>query len=140
MKVLSILGTLILLLIIYFIIKYINQYTNRIYNYKFFNITNLSFISISYILIFFGYKWYEEALKINKDVLNGEVLIVLGFIILISIIYINIKKTKIIFGLFMSFLQLVLYIPLSLIAIIIVLAVFAYFSNAKPVYRIDDKF
>jgi hypothetical protein len=91
-------------------------------------------------LIFFGYKWYEEALKINKDVLNGEVLIVLGFIILISIIYINIKKTKIIFGLFMSFLQLVLYIPLSLIAIIIVLAVFAYFSNAKPVYRIDDKF
>lgn len=137
MFVLSIIGICLVYFLLYLIIKRINSYSNDKYKYNFFNIINLSIISISYVLIFIGYKWYEKALEINSDILNGQILIGIGFLAIFSILYINIKRTKLFFGFLMSLVQLIFYIPISLIALLIVFIVVAFFANVRPVYRIN---
>ncbi len=137
MFVLLIIGICLVYVLLYLIIKRVNRYTSDRYNYDFFNIVNLSIISISYVLIFIGYKWYEKALKINSDLLNGQVLIGMGIIILFSVLYINIKRTKFIFGFLMSLVQMIFYIPISLIVLLIIFIVASFFANTRPVYKIN---
>ena len=48
----------------------------------------------------------------------------------------NIKNTNYFYGIVLTFLQIVVYLPLSFIGIFAILSTIAYFSGTKPVYLI----
>lgn len=137
MIVLKILGAIVAAIVLYIIVLKINKYSERNFKYQFFSYANFTFSSIAYYMIFFGYRWYESALKKGEDILNGEIIISIGVLILLTIIIIHIKRTHFIFALFFSIVQFLIYIPASFVALVILLAALAWLSDTKPVYNLN---
>lgn len=98
MTVLFILGSIAAVLILLLIVNGINDFSEKRFGYQFFNYANLTIISIAYFMIIFGGQWYSEALANNGDLLNGELLVGIGVVILISTLINHIKKTTFWFG------------------------------------------
>ncbi|MDF1879053.1 hypothetical protein JHD46_05290 [Sulfurimonas sp. SAG-AH-194-C20] len=137
MTVLTILALLIGIYGIYLFIQLINKYTYMYYQYDFFNMKNLIVTTMGYLALFFGYKWHEKALQHQQDLLNGQVLFALGLLLIIYVIYENVKKTNLLIGLFFSAIQLVLYIGISVISIILALGMLAAFAPNRYGYYDD---
>ena len=137
MKVLVILGLIVIGIIIYVIIEKMNDSTYREFKYKFFDSTSYFLITVGYLGLYFGNSWYQTALNTNADTLNGIIIIVIGIILLLAQIYLNFKSTNIIYGIFGTLFQFIIFIPLSLIGIFIFIVVLMIASNTKPVYQIN---
>ena len=137
MLILKILGAIALLVTLYFLAAAINAYTKKRYKYLFLNGTTLATSLSGYVSSFIGYKWYLGALKTHGDVLNGEILMVIGAGLLLWTIYQNLKNTDFIVGFLFSIVQQVLYLVAGAIGLVILFLAFAVFAEAKPVYRID---
>jgi len=138
MVVLSIIGIIIGLILIAFFIQYSNAYSTRVYEYEIFNITNFVMSVLGYIAIYFGNEWYTQALKAHEDILNGELLIGIGTLLLYGVLYINIKRTAPFYGFLMSIVGGVLYLAATPLVFFAFLMALAYFSETKPVYTIND--
>lgn len=136
MTVLFILGAIAAVLILLFIVNGINDFSEKRFGYQFFNYANLTIISIAYFMIIFGGQWYSEALANNGDLLNGELLVGIGVVILISTLINHIKKTTFLFGTTVGVFQFLLYIPLSFLAAFAMLITIAWLSETKPVYKV----
>jgi len=78
MTVLIILGSIVVAFLIYLLIQKMNAYTKRVYNYKFFGWKSYLITSFSYALICSGIYFYDKASVTNGDLLNGQILFVLG--------------------------------------------------------------
>lgn len=140
MTVLTILGVLAAALMIYGFITFMNGYTYRKFQFKFFNEVNIFLIPIAYVAIFFGYSSYQDALKAtNGDPLNGALIVAIGAIILLGQIYINFKNTNFKYGLFGTMIQFILYVPITVVALGIIAIMFAFFADSKPVYNINSR-
>ena len=136
MTVLTILGVLIVIIILFAIVSRINDYSERTFDYEFFSWGNLGVTALGYLLLFYGTKWFNEALSESGDILNGQLLIGIGFIFILGVLYTHIKHTNFLFGIVVGAFQLILYIPLSVISIFLLLATAAWLSETKPVYRL----
>ena len=109
MTVLTIIGILLAALVLYIAIEKLNSYTDKKFNYLFFDVGTFVPVAISYLLLFFGNKWYQEAIEKSGDILNGAIVFGIGVIILLVIIYKNFKATNFIVGLFGTVFQLAIY-------------------------------
>ena len=139
MTVLAIIGGLIVLYLLYLLVEFINQHSQKAYNYTFFDIGTLAIVSISYYFLYFGYQLWQDVLKSESgDPLNGIILMVIGGIILVLFIVSQISKTSIFVGVPITIFQLLLYIPISFFIIIDLLILFAAMAESKPVYVIND--
>jgi len=136
MKVLIILGVLAVIAILFIIVSRINDYSEKTFNYEFFSWGNLGVTALGYLLLFYGTKWFYEALSEGGDILNGQLLIGIGVLFIIRVFYIHIKRTNFLFGIVVGTFQLILYVPLSVISIFALLATAAWLSETKPVYRL----
>jgi vacuolar-type H+-ATPase subunit I/STV1 len=116
----------------------VNEYTIQKYRYEFFNMGNFLISAVGYGLLYFGYKWYMSALEKNQDILNGQILIGIGVILILTVIYYNIKNTSGPTGLALSLVQAPIYSVLAVFSLIVLIAAVAFFSETKPVYNIND--
>jgi len=133
MTVLTIIGILIGLYLIYILTQKLNSFTQCRYNYELFESGSAIIVSIGYYCLFFGYGLYQEALSNNGDILNGIILMGLGTILVGLIILRNIQHVDIPSGLLLSLIQLVIYIGVAFGALIImfitVAAVMGRYNN-----------
>lgn len=138
MLVVKIIGFLVAIYLVFMLVVKINDYTRDKYRYDFFNMTNFTISAIGYGLLYFGYIWYMKALDKHGDVLNGQILIGIGIVLLLGVIYLNVKNTSLSAGVSLSIVQAPIYSVLSIIALFVLLASIAFFSETKPVYNIND--
>ena len=138
MLVLSIIGIIVGLIVIALFIQFSNEYSVRVYKYEIFNVGNFVLSVLGYIAVYFGNEWYFQELKVHGDTLNGILLIVIGALLLFSVIYVNIKKTSLLYGFMMSIVEGILYLVVTPLVFFVFIAVVAFFSETKPVYNIND--
>ncbi len=136
MTVLIILGVLAVIVVLFVIVSWINDYSERTFNYEFFSWGNLAVTAVGYLLLFYGDKWFNEAVTKSGDILNGQLLMGIGFLFILGVLYTHIKNTNLLFGIVVGIFQLILYIPLSVISIFALLAVAGWLTETKPVYKL----
>jgi len=137
MIVISIIGILVGVFLLFVFISYINACSSRDYNYEFFNWGNYIISSIGFWMIYFGDKWYANALKNNSDILNGQLLVGIEISIIVVVVYFNIKQTTLLFGFAISLLQLMIYAGLAIVGLYALIIAIAFFANTKPVYNLN---
>jgi hypothetical protein len=137
MIVLSIIGGIVGLMILSLIIMKLNEYSNTKYKYEIFNIGNFSIAFIANCALFFGNSWYQSALSTSGDLLNGQILISIGIVILLFIVYKNISNTSFEFGMPISIFQLLLYGVASVFLVFGILIALAWLGETKPVYNLN---
>ena len=138
MLVLKIIGGIILFLVLVALIAKFHSWVEQKYRFDFFNETLFGTSFISYLLLYFGHKWYLDAIKDNGDHLNGTFLMWFGAMGILFIIYKNIKGTNFFVGLLVTCIQLPLFAIGSFYGAIMVLGVLAALGSAKPVYNINQ--
>lgn len=137
MTVLTILGVLAGAFALLVLVARINNYSYRKYKYDIFNWGNFSVSAIGYVAIFFGNNWFHQELAHHGDILNGQLLVLIGLLFIAGVVYSNIKKSSFIFGIIISILQQIVYAPLSVVALFGVIVVIAALFETRPVYRIN---
>ena len=79
-----------------------------------------------------------DALKEQGDLLNGVLLIAIGGMLLIVVVFLNIKNTSFVYGLVMSLIMEVFYAAATPVMFFALIMVVAFFADTKPVYNIND--
>ena len=138
MTVLAIIGIIVAIVLLARFVEYANAYSEREFNYDIFNITTFSIIAIGYVFLFFGKGSFASALMHQGDILNGILLMIIGGFLVMAVISINIINTNLTFGITMSIVQLILYIPLAVAALFGLALLAAFLSDTKPVYNLND--
>lgn len=136
MTVLYIIGVLAIVIVLLMFVGWVNALSQSKYDYEFFTYGNLALTTIAYALLFFGAKFYLDALSAHGDILNGILMMGIGAIIILGVLIWHIKHTSFIFGLLFGILQLVIYIPAGIVSFLIIIAALAWLSDTKPVYRL----
>jgi len=137
MIVLYTLGFLAVVVVIFIITARVEGVSERRYGYKFFTWGNLALTSIGYFIILYGGKWFLEASTKGGDILNGQILVGIG-VMLVSGIFLNhIRNTGLVFGVIVGVYQLLLYIPLSVMSAFALFVGVAWALETKPVYNIN---
>jgi len=137
MLILKILAALAVLYVLYKIAIEVNRFIQKNYQYLFLNQTTLTTSLVGYGSSLLGYMWYMNALNKHGDILNGQILMVIGVSLLLWTIYTNIKNTGLLTGVIFTFIQQVIYLVVGAAGIFILFLLFAMYAQAKPVYRID---
>jgi len=137
MTVLYIIGFIAVLITIFLVTAWLDGFSKRKYGYKFFTWGSLLATGIGYAMIYFGKRWLLEAIAENGDLLNGQILIGLGILLVLAVLIYHIRNTSLWFGLIIGVYQLLLYIPASIIGGYILLAAVAFAAQTKPVYNIN---
>lgn len=138
MLVLKIIGALVAIFLVYLFVIWINGYTDKKYKYEFFNLGNYFVSALGYVLIYYGHDWYVSALEKNLDILNGQLIMGFGVMLLAGVVYYNIKNTSLSTGLALSVVQLLLYSVLAVVGFLALIMAIGYFSQTKPVYNVND--
>ena len=138
MVVLSIIGVIIGLILVTLLVKASNEHSSKVYKYKIFNYENFILSILGYFASYFGYEWYLKAIKQNTDILNGELLMVIGVLFFLAAIYANIKNTSLLYGLLMSIVTELVYAAAAPVVFYALIMAIAFFSKTKPVYNIND--
>lgn len=96
---------------------------------------------IGLCLIVAGLFWWNAAARQHGDTLNGLVVIAAGIAVLISLIYINIQRTGLLYGIAGSLVQLGLFYVLALVGVPILLFALVcqciVLATARPVYIVN---
>jgi len=138
MVVLSIIGIIIVLILIAVFIQASNEYSVKTYRYEIFNIGNFIVSVFGYLAIYFGHGWYTDAIREQGDLLNGILIMGFGILFLLGVVYFNIKKTSLLYGIVMSIISELIYAAATPIIFFALLLAGAFFAETKPVYNIND--
>jgi hypothetical protein len=137
MLVLKILAALAALYGLYLIAIGVNRFTQKRYGYLFLNRVTLFTSLGGYFSLYFGYRWYMNMLVKHGDILNGQIVMVIGVALLLWTLYSNIKHTGLFIGIVFTVIQQILYFVVGVISIIILIMLGAAYAQAKPIYRIN---
>ena len=135
MLMLKLIGLIAAAIALYHFILWFNHYTAKHANYEFFTFEHSLAVIGSYVLIYIGIRWIYR----GDDWLNGAIVLGFGVIILTWVIVNNYLSTPRLFATAGSLAQLVLYVPLALVALVVVFLAIAAGSQIKPVYSINAK-
>jgi len=137
MLILKILAVLAALYLLYQLAIVVNRYTYRRYNYLFINTITMSTSLGGYGASLFGYFWYTKALHNHTDILNGQILMGIGALLLLYTFYRNIMHTDEIVGVLLTVAQQIIYLVIGALGFILLLIMLLAYAEAKPVYRIN---
>lgn len=130
MFVISVIGVLLGIGLVWFLGVKCNRYTLERFEYAFFTKSNLIIYGIASLLLLVGFKWYEYATAdVNRDIWNGIILMALSALIYLSMIIYNIKKTNLLIGLPLTIIQIVIFSLISTAGMFL----FAFFMVASIV-------
>lgn len=141
MLVLQIIGGLLALALVLFLLFIFDELCDEKFGHRFFKFSSFIILAVSVGTMMIGNMWYESSLESGSDTLNGLVLMIVGGLILLSVVFYNLKKTNFVYGLFGSTIQISIFGTLVLISLPI-FAVFAVISiigsfAAQPVYMVN---
>lgn len=137
MIVLSIIGIIVLSICVYVIILKVNSISYKNYKYEFFNGYTLALFTTMLVLLFAGKSYYFEAASNDGDIWNGILLFAVGVIIFIIRLILNIKIAGFFKGLLYTILQLIIFIPLSIIALLVLYGAMVVAARTRPVYNLN---
>lgn len=137
MTVLYTIGFITVLITIFMLTAWLDGVSERKYGYKFFTWGNLTLTAIGYFMMVYGKQWLLEATADGGDILNGQILMGIGAVLIAGIFYNHIQKTSLWFGFLVGAYQLLLYVPASILGAFVLLAVVAFAMQTKPVYNIN---
>jgi len=137
MTVLYILGFLAAVFALMLIVMWINEFSNKRFDYEFFNWGNFAITALGYLSLWYGNDWFKEASTAGGDILNGQILIGIGAVFVIGSFLNNIRRTNFLFGVFAGVYQLAIYVPLSIASAFVLLILAAWAMETKPVYNIN---
>ena len=137
MTVLYTIGFLAVVIILGLIASWINTFSIKKFNHKFFNWSNFIITALGYLALWFGNDWFQEASTTGGDILNGQLLMGIGAVFVIGVFLNDIRRTNFIFGIFAGAYQLAIYVPLSIVSALLVLMAMAWAMDTKPVYNIN---
>ncbi len=120
---------------IYLVVKTFDHYSYQCYRYRFITIPHLILVGISEAMFVFGNRWYVTALKTGGDIVNGQILMVLGFLGLIVMFKMNLKASSL--GISLVGLCLQLFVGVFWIAA--VLFMFIAILQVRPTYCINGR-
>ena len=138
MIVLGIIAAIIIIALLYLLIIKIDEYAYKVYHYEFFNMEHFIAVFTANLFIYFGHSWYQKAIAQSDDILNGTILMGIGTLIVVFVIYKNVKNTSLPLGLSVSIFQIVLYAAGSFLAFFAIIIAVAFFAQTKPVYNINN--
>ena len=98
MDVLKIIGEIILLCIAVGLFFYFDRQCKEQFQHVFIDKSSFITALIGGLLLFGGSAWREYAIKSHSDTLNGLIIAILGFLIICWMIFMNYKKTNLIYG------------------------------------------
>ena len=136
--VLKILGVIVALIVLYAIFTEMNDYSYKKYKYEFFSVAHLLQVIIGYWIIYFGSTLYTDALKHSGDILNGELLMGIGVIVVAIVLYKNFKAVPLSVALLFSAFELALCAPLAVAVLFILIVAVGVFAETKPVYVLNN--
>ena len=138
MVVLGIIGFIAVSMALYIFLEYLNGFTLKRYSYEFFSVAHILQVIVGYLFIFFGHNLYVEELKKGIDVLNGQMLIAIGFVVVLVVIYKNFKAIPFLLAVLFTALELLIAVPLAFVVFLGVIMLFAAAAETKPVYVINN--
>jgi len=141
MFVLSIIGGIIGLVLLFGLVERINTISYRDSKYEYFSTTTAGFVVVGYYFLFFGYSFYETASHATHgDIFNGIILMIIGAILVGINIFNNYtyEKGRGIRVLLFTVIQLVIYVGLAFVGIFIVAIAIAALAQTKPVYVLNN--
>ncbi len=62
----------------------------------------------------------------------------IGAILLVGVVYLNIKNSSLLYGLIMSVVTEIIYAAATPVVLLVLLMAMAFFAETKPVYNIND--
>ena len=137
MLVLKIILFLSFIALIFFILNKINEFTYKKYKYEFFTLEYLFAFTCILGLAYWGYDWYNEALKSDGDILNGILIMVISSASYLFVLINNISKSSLFFGLIITILQTIVFLPFSFIVVIVIFLALLFLSGTRPVYNVN---
>ena len=137
MLVLKIVGGLVLALLFYLLITWINAITFKKYNYEFITPSLAFLYACIYALLYFGRDYYIDAVLKDGDIWNGIILFSFGVITLLIRLILNMKLVGFFKGLFFTIVQVIIYIPVTALAVVIIFFLLIAASGTKPVYNVN---
>lgn len=120
---------------IYLGVQAFDRYSYQCYRYRFITIPHLMLVGISEAMLGFGNRWHETALKTGGDILNGQILMVLGFVGLIMMFKINLKASS----LGIAFVGLCLQLFIGAFWVVAALFMIIAALQVKPTYCINGR-
>ena len=138
MTVLIIVGFIVGMIGLYLVFEYLNDVSMKNYSYEFFSIGHLIQVMIGYWIIFFGNNIYMKAAKASGDLLNGQLLIAIGVVVVLIVVYKNFKAVPFLVALAFTILELIICAPLAVGAFFILVIAAAALAETKPVYVLNN--
>lgn len=137
MKVLIVIGILFTLLLVYVLVKELNRLTNERFNCMFFTNEYFYFYVVINLGLFFGYRWYESELISSGDILSGILIMFFASCLLFYVFVKNIKASNFVYGIVFTLVQVVIYLPLTVMGLFVLFGLISYFSQTRPVYKVN---
>lgn len=137
MKVLIVIGILFTLLLVYVLVKELNRLTNERFNCMFFTNEYFYFYAVINLGLFFGYRWYESELISSGDILSGILIMFFATCLLFYVFVKNIKASNFVYGVVFTLVQVVIYLPLTVMGLFVLFGLISYFSQTRPVYKVN---
>jgi hypothetical protein len=141
MLVIEIISAVAVLVGLYVAVIKFNAHCSARFGHKFFTSGTLMWVLAALLLIFGGEFWYSSAAQNHGSILNGIVLIGLGATALIAMVWQNIRRTNLVYGVGGSAIQIPALAFLAYLGLpVLVIAVIAYIifvSRATPVWVVN---
>lgn len=141
MLVIKILAGLAIIFALYISVSKFNNHCSGLFGHAFFTRNAFLVTVASLVFLIVGNMWRQSAAVHHGDVLNGTVVMLIGAGITFFMIYSNIKRTNLVYGIGGSVVQLGLFFALAYISIpFVIIGLFCYFftlASAKPVYIVN---
>lgn len=134
MLILKLIALLMGAFVLFLIMDRFNRFSRDEIGYEYFTNEHTIAMVIGYALILAGWIWSTGS---TNDPLNGIIVILIGIAIITKVIMNNFDKTPRLFAIAGSLMQIVIYIPVTLLIIPIGIMVLGFFSQIKPVYTIN---
>ncbi|QKJ22310.1 hypothetical protein [Poseidonibacter lekithochrous] len=135
MAVLLFVCAFVFLFFLLFFMFRINIYTFKKLDYEYFTFGYFGAFATINLLLYFGKDWYEEALKMNGDILNGILLMSFAVMLLIYILYVNIRTSSFLFGILITALQAAMYFPFTIVLFPGAIFIFGFFSQVSEYFE-----
>lgn len=118
MLVLKLLGVVALLLIAAGAVYAFDARCESRFSHRFFTLESFCVTFFAVALLMGGHTWREASARSGGDVLNGIVLMALGALLVLGLLYVNLRRTSLPYALFGSLLQVSIFGALALIGVI----------------------
>ena len=141
MFVLSLIALILAILGVVAGLLFFNDYCQNKFGHAFLTKTMFVVTAAGFLLVYYGHMWYQASVNHHGDTLNGIVLMVLGNIMLFGVIYHNVTKTNLLYGVTGSTIQIALFGTIGYVAVtLLIIAAIANLMlmvDAKPVWIVN---